>query len=325
MKRNYNNTAENMEKGNFSKPLIFLSACLNSEPVRYNKEIIHDEFVEKLKKFVDIVTVCPEVSIGLGVPREPIKIYLSNDVYRIFQPATQIDFTEKMIEFSLSFLKNLPPVDGFILKGKSPSCGYSGTKIYRNKNAKDILKRGMGLFAQIVKEKFSDKPIEDELRLKNQQIRQHFLTRIFSFAEIRNLEKNIKSIRELIDFHTRYKYLLMLYSQKKLSQLGKIVAGYKKGKLDLTVKEYASIFYTAFEKKPGIRKDLNVLNHIYGYFSHKINEDEKNHFRNLLKKFEQEKIDKTPIVEILKNFALRFGTEYLIIQKYLSPYPEELD
>jgi uncharacterized protein YbgA (DUF1722 family)/uncharacterized protein YbbK (DUF523 family) len=314
-----------MEPGNFSRPLIFLSACLNSEPVRYNREIIHDEFIEKLKNFVDIITVCPEVSIGLGVPREPIKIYLSNDKYGIFQPATQTDYTEKMIEFSLSFMKNLPDIDGFILKGKSPSCGYSGTKIYRDKNAKDILKRGMGLFAQIVKEKYSDKPIEDEFRLKNQQIRYHFLTRIFSFAEMKNLEKNIKSIKQLIDFHTKYKYLLMLYNQKKLSELGKIVAGYKKGKLDLTIKEYSAIFYTAFGKKPGIRKELNVLNHIYGYFSHKINENEKKHFRNLLNKFEEEKIDKTPIVELLKNFALRFGIEYLVIQKYLRPYPEELD
>ena len=314
-----------MEPGNFSKPLIVLSACLNSEPVRYNREIIHDELIEKLKNFVDIITVCPEVSIGLGVPREPIKIYLSNDKYGIFQPATQTDYTEKMIEFSLSFMKNLPDIDGFILKGKSPSCGYSGTKIYRDKNAKDILKRGMGLFAQIVKEKYSDKPIEDEFRLKNQQIRYHFLTRIFSFAEMKNLEKNIKSIKQLIDFHTKYKYLLMLYNQKKLSELGKIVAGYKKGKLDLTIKEYSAIFYTAFGKKPGIRKELNVLNHIYGYFSHKINENEKKHFRNLLNKFEEEKIDKTPIVELLKNFALRFGIEYLVIQKYLRPYPEELD
>jgi len=305
--------------------LIVLSACLNSEPVRYNREIIRDVFVEKLKKFVDIITVCPEVSIGLGVPREPIKIYLAGDTCRIFQPATQVDYTEKMREFSLSFLKNLPAVDGFLLKGKSPSCGYSGTKIYRDKKAKDIVKRGRGLFAQMVKEKFSDKPVEDELRLKNQQIRQHFLTRVFSFAEMRNLEKNIKSIKQLIDFHTKYKYLLMLYSQKKLSELGRIVAAYKKGKLDLTVKEYSANFYTALERKPGIKRELNVVNHIYGYFSDKINENEKRHFRNLVKKFEQEKIDKTPIVELLKNFAWRLGTEYLIIQKYFSPYPEELD
>jgi len=324
-KREYNNSGKNMGTVNFSRPLIVLSACLNSEPVRYNKEIIHDLFVEKLKRFVDIITVCPEVSIGLGVPREPVKIYVSGDTFRIFQPATQVDYTEKMRGFSLSFLKNLPVVDGFLLKGKSPSCGYSGTKIYRDKNAKGIIRRGRGLFAQIVKEKFTDKPVEDELRLKNQQIRQHFLTRIFSFAEMRNLEKNIKSIKQMIDFHTKYKYLLMLYSQKNLSQLGKIVAGYKKGKLDLTVKEYSAIFYTAFEKKPGIRRELNVVNHIYGYFSDKMNEDEKRHFRNLVKKFEQEKIDRTPVVELLKNFAWRWGTEYLIIQKYFSPYPEELD
>ncbi|MGC8804414.1 MAG: DUF523 domain-containing protein, partial [Candidatus Ratteibacteria bacterium] len=142
-----------MNDNHFARPVIVLSACLNSEPVRYNGEIIRDAFVEKLKNFVDVITVCPEIEIGLSVPRDPIKLYFEKDTYRIYQTKTGLDLTAKLIRFSTEFLNHLKNIDGFLLKGKSPSCGFSGTKVYRDKNAKDILKRGMGLFAQIVKEK----------------------------------------------------------------------------------------------------------------------------------------------------------------------------
>ncbi len=250
----------------FQKPVIVLSGCLDGEPVRYNKEILHNELVEKMKNFVVFKKVCPEVAIGLGVPRDPVKVYISGNEYRLFQTKTGLDLTEKMKNFSSLFLDSIDGIDGFILKGKSPSCGYSGTKIYRDKNAKDIIKIGSGLFAMAVKEKFPDIPVEDELRLNNEEIRHHFLTRVFAFAEMRNLEKNIKSIKQLIEFHTNYKYLLMLYNQANLVKLGKIVAGYKKGNLDSIVSEYTKIFYTSFRRKPGIKKYINVIQHIYGYF-----------------------------------------------------------
>ncbi len=227
---------------------------MNSEKVRYNGEIISDEFVEKLKDFADLITVCPEVSIGLGVPRDPLKVYTSGNGYRLFQTKTGLDLTEKIKIFSSSFLGSIGDVDGFLLKGKSPSCGYSGTKIYSNINAEHIIKRGSGLFAMAIKEKFPYIPVEDELRLKKDAVRHHFLTRIFVFAEFRHLKKNCRSISQLIDFHTGHKHLLALYSQKKLNELEKIITGHKKGKLDKTISDYSNIFYSAFKKNPGARK-----------------------------------------------------------------------
>ncbi|MCM8789276.1 MAG: DUF523 and DUF1722 domain-containing protein, partial [Candidatus Omnitrophica bacterium] len=312
-------------ENNFAKPVILLSACLDGDPVRYNGQILHNDLVEKLKKFAEIIKICPEIAMGLGAPRDPIKIYLENDGYRIYQTKTGLDLTEKMEKFSIRFLDDLKDVDGFFLKGQSPSCGFSGTKIYRNKNAKDIIKKGTGLFAKIVKEKFPDKPIEDELRLRDEEIRRHFLIRIFSISEMRYLEKNIRSIRQLIDFHTRYKYLLMLYNQSKLTQLGRIVAGYKKGNLLSTVTDYSRIFYTVFERKPGIKKQVNVIQHIYGNFSEKLNQGEKRHFLDLVKKYSEGKVQYAVLLEMMKSFALRFNTEYILFQRYLNPYPEKLN
>lgn len=311
-------------ENNFSRPIIVLSACLNSEPVRYNGEILHNDFVEKLRRFVDFITVCPELSIGLGVPRDPIRLYSGENGYKIIQPKTNLDFTGKMEEFSRSFLARLKDVDGFILKGKSPSCGVSGTKIYRDVSTKNIIKKGSGFFAMMVKEKFPYKPVEDELRLTNEEIRHHFLTRIFSFSEMRNLEKNISSIRDLIDFHTRYKYLLLLYNQAKLIKLGRIVAGYKKTDLQKTVSIYAGIFYSAFDRKPGLKRHINVIQHIFGYFSERLNLSEKRHFLSLIKKYQEQRIPLSTLTELLKNLAFRFDVKYLIFQRYLNPYPDLL-
>ena len=114
----------------FPKPNVVISRCITFEPVRYNAQIISSEFVEKLKPFVNFVPVCPEVEIGLGVPRDPIRIVLVNGERRLMQPSTGLDFTEKMEQFANSYLNSLDEVDGFILKRGSPSSGFKNVKIY---------------------------------------------------------------------------------------------------------------------------------------------------------------------------------------------------
>ena len=100
----------------FSKPVVVVSKCITFEPVRWNGQIIASEFVEKLKPYVNFIPVCPEVEVGLGVPRDPVRIVLVNGEKKLLQPATGFDFTDKMTKFSKSFLDSLDAVDGFILK-----------------------------------------------------------------------------------------------------------------------------------------------------------------------------------------------------------------
>ena len=114
----------------FSKPVVVVSKCITFEPVRWNGQIIASEFVEKLKTYVNFIPVCPEVEIGLGVPRDPVRIVLVNGEKKLLQPATGFDFTDKMIKFSQSFLDSLDAVDGFILKSASPSSGFKNVKVY---------------------------------------------------------------------------------------------------------------------------------------------------------------------------------------------------
>lgn len=303
------------------KPKIVISRCF-LEPVRYNGEIVKDFFIEKLKNYVDFIDVCPEVDIGLGVPRPRIIIIKKENSKRLIQPETKKDLTKKMEEYIENKLNSLKEVDGFILKAKSPSCAV-GTAKFHNEEGKRVIGRGYGFFAEGVKKKFLYLPLEDEGRLRNSEIRKHFLVRIFAFANLHELVKN-PNAKKLVELHTQYKYLLMSYSQKCLKQLGQIVA---EGKRDLKekIKNYQEIFYQAFAKRPSRRRELNTLRHIISPLNSQLNKNEKKHLEDLINKYEKGWLELKVILELIRSFAYRFDIEYLLLQKYLNPYPEELD
>ncbi len=164
----------------FAKPVVIISQCLGFANCRYNGEIIRDEFVEKLRPHVEFRPVCPEVEIGLGVPREPIRVVAVSGELRLLQPATGRDITERMRDFAASFLASLQEVDGFILKSRSPSCGIHDVPIYASTEGVESTTVDSGLFARAVRERFPDLPIEDERRLEDDGIKREFLTRLFA-------------------------------------------------------------------------------------------------------------------------------------------------
>jgi uncharacterized protein YbbK (DUF523 family) len=169
----------------FSKPIIVVSKCLGFDHCRYNGLIINDDFVEKLKAYVEFKPVCPEVEIGLGIPREPIRVVDIGGDIRLIQPDTGRDLTETMQDFANSFLDSVGTVDGFILKSRSPSCGIKDVKIYSGtKNDSMVLEKSGGFFGKAVIEKFPYLAIEDEGRLKNFRIREHFLTKLYHFDKL---------------------------------------------------------------------------------------------------------------------------------------------
>lgn len=305
----------------FERPIVVYSACLAGEAVRYNGATVEDKLAKTLSNYVNVIKVCPEVAIGLGVPREKIIVYRQGPDMLLFQPATGKDLTKEMISFTEEFLGSLPEVDGFLLKSKSPSCGVSNTLHYRDPWGKEFYARGKGLFAKLVIERFPHLPVEDEGRLKNPEIRDHFLSSIFALADLRSFRP--KSIKDLMNFHQRYKYFLMAHHQLKLKQMGRLVAEGSKS-LEETYESYKKLFVQTIANRPSKKKHYNVILHIYGHLSSKLKEREKHHFLKLAEDYKEGKIPRTLLIELLKNWAYRFENEYLMTQTYLWPYPEEL-
>jgi uncharacterized protein YbgA (DUF1722 family)/uncharacterized protein YbbK (DUF523 family) len=309
-------------KNNFAQPKILVSKCIEFDSCRYNGQMISSEFVKKLKKFVDFKPVCAEVEIGLGVPRNPIRIVEKNGKLTLIQPETKKDVTKDMINFSNKFLKDLE-IDGVILKSKSPSCGIKDVKIYPTAEKSAPLRKDKGFFGTAVTDKFPLYPIETEDRLRNHIIKEHFLRRIFTIAEFRKIKKK-KSINELIKFHSKNKFLIMSYNQKELKQIGKIVANQDKKPINEILDEYEKHLKSAFSKSPRCTSNINVLNHTFGYVSKNLKSEEKKLFLKSIDQFREGHIGISVPVSIMKSWIIRFNQPYLGQQSYFSPYPEEL-
>jgi len=307
----------------FVKPVVIVSRCLGFATCRWNGEIIQDDFVDMLKSFASFLTVCPEVGIGLGVPRDPIRIVSVKGDVRLIQPATGRDLTDAMRDFSRSFLNSLADPDGFILKFRSPSCGLSNVKMYHGAGDEGAFGKTSGFFGKEVMEKFPSLPVEDEGRLKNYRIRDHFLTRLFTRANFRKLKQK-RSMKHLVRFHSDNKFLLMAYSQNALRILGRIVANHEKKPIDEVLELYENNLNQAFSHPARFTNMINVLMHLLGFFSERLSAKEKSFFLESLERYRNEKIPLSVPANMIRSWAIRFEEHYLMNQSLFEPYPESL-
>ncbi|MEN6622239.1 MAG: DUF523 and DUF1722 domain-containing protein, partial [Smithella sp.] len=262
---------------NFPKPVIVVSKCLGFDHCRYDGAMIESPFVDKLKAHVLFYPVCPELEIGLGVPRKPIRIISGDDGNTLYQPATGKDLTGTMQSFLETFFDSLPEVDGFLLKSRSPTCGVNDVKIYAGFETSSRTFRGSGFLGGSVLEKFAGLPVEDEGRIRNFTIREHFLTRIFAFARFREVKKS-GTMRNLINFHSNQKLLLMGCNQSQMRILGKIVANKDNEDFDVIVARYEEHLKRALATPPRFTAMINVLEHALGGFSKVLSKEEKAFF-----------------------------------------------
>jgi uncharacterized protein YbgA (DUF1722 family)/uncharacterized protein YbbK (DUF523 family) len=306
----------------FEKPHLVSSKCIEFEPCRYNGLMIKSSIVESLKEYAEFQSVCPEMGIGLGVPRDPIRVVDTGSELELFQPATGKKFAQDMNEFSESFLKTLNTVDGFILKNKSPSCGVKAINVYSSFENSRPRKDGVGFFAGKVMEKFPYFPIEDEGRLRNLFIRENFLTKIFTIASFRKASS--KGFQGLIDFQTKNKLLLMSYNQENLHKMGRLLSNPHDKPLGDITAEYKSFLFKTLREMPKTSSNINVLMHAFGYFSKELTHEEKEFFLNSLKEYREGLIPLLVCLNILKLWIIRFDQDYLSDQTFFNPYPQDL-
>ncbi len=305
------------------KPVVVVSRCLEFEPVRYNAQVIPYDFIRELEPFVEYRPVCPELEIGLGVPRDPIRIVTIDGEARLVQPDTDRDVTVEMREFSDAFLGSLDVVDGFILKNRSPSCGITDVKIYRGIEPSSSSTRGAGFFGGRVLDLYPGLAIEDEGRLRNYTIREHFLTKLFTLTRFRKLKES-GAMRDLVRFQAENKLLLMAYSQKELRAMGRIVANPEKEPFERVIARYEEHLHAALSRLPRYTSVINVLEHAAGYFKNELKGREKAFYRESLARYRNRQVPISAVSSILRAWIVRFDEEYLLPQTFFMPYPEPL-
>ncbi|MBE0432718.1 DUF1722 domain-containing protein [candidate division WOR-3 bacterium] len=305
------------------KPRVVVSKCLGFDRCRWNGLVIADDFVENLKPHAEFVPVCPEVAIALGVPRDPLRVVRDKGGLRLMQPATKKDHTRAMIGFCRRYLETLDEVDGFILKSRSPSCGTKDVRIYAGLEKQAAVEKGSGFFGGAVLRRFPALPVEDEGRLRNFAIREHFLRRLFTIARFRGIRRQ-KRMRDIVQFQAENKFLLMAYNEKEFRVMGRIVANQKKKPAAEVYQDYEEHLHCALARTPRHTTYINVLMHAMGHFADKINKEEKKFFLGLLEKYRKGKIPLSSDLQVLLAWGARFSADYLMNQTFFRPYPEDL-
>ena len=305
------------------KPRVVVSRCIEFEPVRYNGQMMRSEFVKMLLPFIEPITVCPEVDIGLGVPRQTLRLVKAKGEKRLYQPETGLDLTDRMLDFADEFLGSLPPVDGFIMKTGSPSSCVRGVKVYGSVKPSPVVERSSGIFGGLVRERFGHLAVEDDRRLDNPRIREHFLRKLFMLARFRHA-KSSGSMRDVLEFHTVNKLLLKTYNQKEMRVLGRIVANQDGLPVEEIYEQYEEHLYKTMRRAPRCNGYVNTLMNSLGYFSQELSGAEKRFFLDRLDDYREGRAPLVVPVDILLSWVVRFSEPYLGRQTFFNPYPEEL-
>tara|TARA_B100000945_G_scaffold105799_1_gene83821 strand:+ start:3438 stop:4382 length:945 start_codon:yes stop_codon:yes gene_type:complete len=303
----------------FIKPKIIISKCLEHDTCRFDGQLINNKYIKKLKKFIEFSTVCPEVEIGMGIPRKPIRIIHDNNKTILQQSDTGIDWSKKMNNFSKKYISEIEDIDGFILKSASPSCGINSTKIFQKKHPAPIGK-GNGLFADQIVENFPNHPKEEEKRLNNAILREHFFTSIFTIADFRT----VTNFETLYQYHAKHKYLFMSYNQTLMRKMGKIAANDDNLKIEAVKNNYYQCLLILFLKKSRYKSNINTHMHVMGYFKKFLSSPEKKLFLENLELYRDKKLPISGINNMLHSWIVRFDNEYLLNQSFFNPFPKDL-
>jgi len=302
-----------------------ISACLLGENVRYDGGHKLDRFLtDTLGRYVEYVPVCPEVECGLPIPRESMHLEGDPDSPRLVTIRTKQDMTDRMVRWAWKRVEELDKEDlcGFIFKSDSPSSGMERIRVYNEKGMP--VKKGVGIFAKIFMDHFPLLPVEDEGRLHDPKLRDHFIERIFALKRWREILSKKDSRGNVVDFHTRHKLLILSHSPKHYQMMGKLVAQAKDLSLKQLYQEYQTLLIESLYLKTSPKKNSNVLQHMLGYFKEQLCSDEKKELLEVIDHYREGYIPLVVPITLISHYVRKYDQPYLKKQIYLNPHPLEL-
>jgi len=304
---------------------VGISACLLGEPVRFNGGHKESRLCsETLARHFEFVPVCPEVAIGLGTPRQPIRLVGDPDHPRaVGSVHAELDVTDALTAYGQQVATELHDICGFVLMQKSPSCGMERVKVYQA-NGHPIEGGGSGLFAHALMQARPDLPIEEDGRLNDPVLRENFLTRIFAYAEWQRLVASGLTRKALVEFHSRYKYQLLATDPVQYKALGRLVATVGKQPLEAFAPSYFSQLMAALKKTASRGTHTNVLQHLSGYLKRDLGTQDKQELQRLIDQYREGVVPLVVPMTLLKHHFRRHPDRYVATQVYLQPHPEDL-
>ena len=305
---------------------IGMSSCLLGEEVRWDGDHKYDQYVrDVLGSYFDYVSICPEVDVGMGVPRETVALYGTLENPKMITKRSKTDWTKKMNHYTKDRIHELTKENlcGYVFKSKSPSCGIGKVPIY-SEFGSSRMRHGSGMFASSFVKVFPLVPVEDEGRLHDPVIRENFIVRIFCFHRLQLLVRKSFSIGSLVRFHTRHKFLILSHSRKKYDDMGELVANAKKIKTAELKTRYSKLFMAALTYKSTPKKNTDVLLHMVGFLKKILTREGKKDILSVIEDYRNELLPLVVPVTLIYHQVKKHNIEYLLDHVYLNPHPKEL-
>jgi uncharacterized protein YbgA (DUF1722 family)/uncharacterized protein YbbK (DUF523 family) len=304
---------------------VGISTCLLGQKVRYDGGHKRDRYLtDILEAYFDFVPVCPELEIGMGVPREAVRLVGSPAAPRMVGRESGRDWTDRMNKYSERRTKQIARMrlSGYILKKDSPSCGMERVKVFDAKGMPQ--RKGAGLFAMALKGALPLLPVEEEGRLHDARLRENFIVRVFAYHRLLVLFRGRWSRGQVVDFHASQKLLLMAHSQQHYRQLGQLVAAIKQRDPEEFRDEYSRLTMEALGYKTTTKKNVNVMQHMLGYLKKQLAAEDKKYILEVIEDYRHELVPLVVPLTLLKHYLEKHEVGYLTDQTYLQPHPKEL-
>ena len=303
---------------------IGVSSCVIGEEVRWNGGHSRQRYLtDMLGPFVEYVPVCPEVEIGMGVPRPTVRLVAEGDGLRMIDPKNDIDWTSSMRRLSRTRSSELADagLHGFVLKKDSPTCGVFRVRIYTDSG---VERNGQGLFATALIQRMPHLPIEEEGRLNDARIRENFVVRIFAYRRLKDLFRPRWTVGDVVAFHTREKLLLRAHDERGYRELGKLVAGAKSVPRAAFADDYADRFMEIVKRPATVAKHVNVLQHMLAFLRWQDDDIGRAEMHTAIADYRASHIPLVVPVTLIQHLARRHEQQILLDSSYLSPHPKEL-
>tara|TARA_R110002072_G_scaffold2288_15_gene18989 strand:- start:3242 stop:4294 length:1053 start_codon:yes stop_codon:yes gene_type:complete len=310
-------------------PRIGVSQCLQGELVRHDGGHTRDTFVvDVLAPFVAFTSVCPEVAVGMGVPRPTIRIVKQGDAEHLVAPSTGKDWTAEMKQYGEDQARSYREagLDGFLFKKGSPSCGLFRIKIYNGaeKGASVDRRNAKGLFASTVLDALPDLAAEEEGRMNDPAIREDFVERIFAISRLRRLLATGPSRHDLVLFHTAHKQMLFTRHEQKSRDLGAYLGQPGDHAHEDFVAGYAAAFRSIFTHRSSVGRHVNVLHHAMGHIKNMLDGEQKQVLLSRIEDYRAGQQPRSIALTLISFLAQTHKVEYLLGQLYFDPCPREL-
>ena len=302
---------------------IGVSACLVGDKVRYDGQDKRNAYLtDTLARVLELVPVCPEVAIGMGVPRPPIRLVGDPQAPRalgVDDPS--LDVSASLTAYGRRMAMTLDDISGYIFKARSPSCGPWRVQVYSDDTS---AAEGVGLYAREVMTQMPLMPVEEEDRLADPALRDNFLERVFAYRRWRQWQASGIDAAALIQFHRAHKLQLMAHGAVYYRALGRLVA--EAGPQDIAglAHRYGEAFMAALQHPATRKRHANVLQHLMGYLKRQLDREDKTELLDLIDAYRLGQIPLVAPLTLLKHHFRRFPRPYIAEQTYLHPHPTEL-